>query len=127
MSNFGYIMRKKSLPLVFIFLSILFQASGGIFGKYASTTLDSFDITAVISNSFYILALLCMLFQAIVWQQVLKHYHLSFAYPLMSLVNFVILLPAFWLFNESITVANIIGLGFISGGVYFLSKNGGGV
>jgi len=118
---------KPYFNYLFITSAMLLQAFGGIFGKYASITIDSFDITAVISNSFYILALLCMLLQAIVWQQVLKHYHLSFAYPLMSLVNFVILLPAFLLFNESITIANIIGLGFISGGVYFLSKNGGGV
>ena len=118
---------RQNLNIIFIIISILFQTSSGIFAKYASTTIDNITILAIMSNTFYILSLICLFLQAIVWQQVLKHYHLSFAYPLMSMVNFVILLPAFLLFNESITIANIIGLVFISGGVYFLSKNGGGV
>ena len=87
--------------------------------------LDSFNIIAVISNTFYMMSLICLFLQAIVWQQVLKHYHLSFAYPFMSLVNFAILVPAFLLFNESITSMNIIGLVVISAGIYVLSRDGG--
>lgn len=116
---------KSYFNFIFIVLSILFQACGGIFGKYVSITIDSLTIFAVISNIFYILSLFCLFLQAIVWQQALKHYRLSFAYPFMSLVNFVILLPAHLLFDESITAANIIGLAVISTGIYFLSRDSG--
>ncbi len=116
---------KPRFNFIFIVLSILFQTCGGIFGKYVSMTIDSLTILSVISNTFYILSLCCMFLQAIIWQQALKHYRLSFAYPFMSLVNFVILFPAYFLFNESITTANIIGLAVISTGIYVLSRDGG--
>lgn len=116
---------KQYFYFLFIVSAILFQACGGIFGKYAAMTIDCLTIFAVISNTFYLLALGCMVLQAIVWQQALKHYKLSFAYPFMSLVNFVILFSAFLLFNESITTANIIGLVVISIGIYVLSRDGG--
>lgn len=115
---------KTYFYFLFIVLSILFQACGGIFGKYAAITVDNLTIFEVISNTFYMLALGCMVLQAIVWQQALKHYRLSFAYPFMSLVNFVILFSAFLLFNESITTTNIIGLVVISIGIYALSRDG---
>ena len=60
--------------------------------------------------------------QAIVWQQALMHYPLSFAYPFMSLVNFVILLSSAILFGEGITITNIIGLVLISIGITMLSR-----
>jgi len=63
-----------------------------------------------------------MILQAILWQQALKHYPLSFAYPFMSLVNFVILFSAFIFFGETITVNNILGLIIISIGILILAQ-----
>lgn len=120
-SVYNYIF--KNYGFIFIMLSILFQATGGVFGKYASNTIDNLTIPEIMSNTFYILSIICMILQAIVWQQALRYYQLSFAYPFMSLVNFVILLYAYILFDESITITNIIGLLIISSGVYFLSRD----
>lgn len=105
----------------FIILSIIFQSSNEIFKKYAAVTLTDVTFMAVFSNLFYLLALLSLFLQAIVWQQALIHYPLSFAYPFMSLVNFVVLISSALLFNEGITIANIIGLGLISIGITILS------
>ena len=116
---------KPWFNFLFIVLSILFQACGGIFGKYAAMAIDCLTIFAVISNMFYLLSLCCMVLQAIVWQQVLKHYRLSYAYPFMSLVNFVILFSSFLLFDENITIMNVIGLVTISIGICALSRSGG--
>lgn len=63
-----------------------------------------------------------MVFQALVWQQALKHYPLSLAYPFMSIVNFVILIASAVLFSEGITIENIIGLLLISIGIAVLSR-----
>jgi multidrug transporter EmrE-like cation transporter len=68
-----------------------------------------------------------MLLQAIVWQQALIHFPLSFAYPFMSLFNFIILVASALLFHEGITVANIIGLIFISVGIAVASSKNGGL
>lgn len=110
----------------FIVLAIFFQSSGGIFGKYAALSLGAPTIIGIVTNIFYILALLCMVLQAIVWQQALMHYSLSFAYPFMSLFNFIILVASAILFHEGITLANVIGLIFISVGITVASSKYGG-
>lgn len=111
----------------FIILAILFQSSGGIFGKFAALSVQTPSIIGILTNTFYILALLCMVLQAVVWQQALIHYPLSFAYPFMSLVNFVILCLSAILFHEEITVANVIGLILISVGITVASSKNGGL
>lgn len=118
-----YNYRFKNYGFLFIILSILFQATGGAFGKYASNTIDNLTILEIMSNTFYLFSIICMILQAIVWQQALRYYQLSFAYPFMSLVNFVILFYAHLLFDENIRIMNVIGLTIISSGVYFLSKD----
>jgi multidrug transporter EmrE-like cation transporter len=105
----------------FIILSIAFQSLGGIFGKYAALSLDVSSFIGIVTNSFYILSLVCLFLQAIVWQQALRHYPLSVAYPFMALVNFVVLFSSAILFQEGVTSANIIGLAIISVGIVVLS------
>ena len=77
---------------------------------------------ALVSSPFFFAALGFMILQAILWQQALKHYPLSFAYPFMSLVNFVILFSASIFFGETITVYNILGLIIISIGILILAQ-----
>lgn len=109
---------------IYIILAVLFQALSGIMSKYAAIGLSGHEILSLTTNVFYISSIGCLLLQAIVWQQALKHYNLSFAYPFISLVNFVILFSSAILFNESITIANIAGLALISLGVLMLSREG---
>lgn len=106
----------------FIILSIIFQSLGGIFGKYAALSLSFPSLIEIITNIFFIIGLGCLFLQAIVWQQALIHYPLSFAYPFMSVVNFIVLICSAILFHEGITLANIIGLMFISIGITVLSR-----
>lgn len=116
---------KGALNFSFIILAIFFQSVGGISGKFAAITLSDATLFAIIANGFYIVSLACLFFQAIVWQQALIHYPLSFAYPFMSLVNFVILIPSALLFDEGITIANVVGLCLISIGITVLSREMG--
>ena len=106
----------------FIILSIAFQSLGGIFGKYAALSLDVPSFTGIVTNIFYILSLGCLFLQAIVWQQALRHFPLSYAYPFLGLVNFVVLFSSAILFQEGITSVNIIGLVLISAGIVVLSQ-----
>jgi drug/metabolite transporter (DMT)-like permease len=61
--------------------------------------------------------------QVICWQQSLKYYSLSFAYPFRSLVSFFVLFSAYFLFGESIKLINIVGLAVISIGIFYLVKD----
>ncbi len=116
---------KRVRKFSYIILAIFFQSVGGISGKFAAITLSDATLFAVITNAFYIASLACLFFQALVWQQALMHYPLSFAYPFMSLVNFVILLSSAVLFDEGITIPNIAGLCLISIGITVLSRERG--
>jgi multidrug transporter EmrE-like cation transporter len=105
----------------FIILAIVFQSLVGIFGKYAALSLHISAFIGIVTNTFYILSLVCLFFQAIVWQQALRHYPLSVAYPFMGLVNFVVLFSSAILFQEEVTSANVMGLVIISMGIVVLS------
>ena len=116
---------KVTRNFSFIILAIFFQSVSGISGKFAAITLSDATLFAIIANGFYIVSLACLFLQAVVWQQALIHYPLSFAYPFMSLVNFVILIPSALLFDEGITIANVVGLCLISIGITVLSREMG--
>ncbi len=117
----------EKYAFIFIILAILFQALSAIFNKYAAISLVDATLILIISNVFYVLKMICLILQAFVWQMALKSYDLSFAYPFMSLVNFVILLSALFIFNEGITATNVLGLLAISAGIYFLARDGAAV
>jgi multidrug transporter EmrE-like cation transporter len=70
---------------------------------------------------FLILAFIFMGFRAIIWQLLLKRSDLSIVYPFASLVQILILIYAVLFFNENVTVYNIIGLGLMLGGIYYLT------
>ena len=106
----------------FIIGSVAFQSLGGIFGKYAALSLNDQTFTGIVVNAFFILSLGCLFLQAVVWQQALRHFPLSVAYPFMGLVNFVILFSSAALFNEGVTWANIMGLVIIFVGIVVLSR-----
>ena len=106
-----------------IILSILFQSLSGITGKYAAISIVEIRMSIFIPVFFYIVSLMCLFFQAIVWQQALIHYPLSYASPFMSLINFVILFASALIFNEGITLNNILGLILISIGITVISQN----
>jgi multidrug transporter EmrE-like cation transporter len=114
----------RQIHLYFLILSILIQAFGAICTKYAaeSTSNDTFfGVPVFIIIYFFILG--GMGLQVIVWQHALKYYQLSFAYPFRSLVSFIVLLAAFFLFHESISPMNIAGLSVITIGVFYLTRD----
>ena len=117
--------KMASTSMGYIILAISFQASAGVFGKYAAIAMSDPSPIMMVTNIFYLLSLVSLLLQALVWQQALMHYPLSFAYPFMSLVNFVILLFSAVLFGEGITITNIAGLCLISIGITMLSRERG--
>lgn len=114
---------KQIFYFSLIVISILFQAGSGICGKYAAMTIKETTPIITITNVFYLLSLIFLVLQAVIWQQALIHYPLSYAYPFMSLVNFVILLFSAILFDEQITKYNILGLIVISFGILILSRS----
>jgi len=117
--------KSKYAYFSFIVLAIVFKSLGAISGKCAAITLSEVAISSIITNIFYIFAIVCLFIQAIVWQQALMHYPLSFAYPFISIVNFIVLIASAVLFQEGITPMNVVGMTIISVGITVLSRNNG--
>ena len=128
MAVFGWnVMKEQVRPKIhlhLLVLSILIQAVGAILTKYAAmgTTYEGF-YGIPFELVFYGIILACMGLQVLVWQYALRYYPLSFAYPFRSLVSFIVLFSAFVLFNESVTVMNVVGLSVITLGVFYLAKD----
>jgi len=122
-----HILKERMRPRIhlhLLILSIIIQAFGAICTKYAAEW-SPFNLVLGIRVDLiiYIIILVTMGLQVIVWQYALKYYSLSFAYPFRSLVSFVVLFFAVLLFNETITLTNILGLSVITVGVFFLARD----
>lgn len=115
---------RTKIHLHLLILSILIQAFGAICTKYAAE-FGSFE--TFFGIPLYLIIYLFILggmgFQVIVWQYALQYYPLSFAYPFRSLVNFIVLISAFVLFHESISLMNVASLSVITIGVFFLARD----
>jgi multidrug transporter EmrE-like cation transporter len=115
----------KHFYFSFILLTIFFRVIGAISSKYAAITLYDVTLLSIITNFFYIFTIACLCLSAIVWQQVLMHYPLSYAYPFISTVNFIVLIASVILFHEGITLMNVLGMAIISVGITMITwKNG---
>jgi multidrug transporter EmrE-like cation transporter len=116
---------KHYLNFFFIILAIIFQTIAAVTLKYAAMNISIFNSLMPLTNPFYLLSLGFLFLQAVVWQQALIRYPLSFAYPFMSLANFSILFSSAILFREELVIANIIGLIIISIGITLLARYNG--
>ncbi|AKB79593.1 hypothetical protein MSHOH_3110 [Methanosarcina horonobensis HB-1 = JCM 15518] len=107
--------KKQIFHFNAIIFSILLQTGSGIRGKYAALSVKNTSLFIIVTNTFYFLSLVLLVLQAIVWQLLaLIYYPLSYAYSFLSLVNFMILVFSTILFQEQITIYNVLGLIFIS-------------
>lgn len=111
---------QLDLPTLCLFLSFCFQTASLALGKKASLSIQSFSITAVVSNEFYLGSIFALGMQAIVWQVALSKFSLSVAYSFMSLTFVSILLISHFIFGESIDLKQILGVVAISIGVVLL-------
>ena len=100
----------------FIIGTILLQSFTFLCGKYATIYGDFF--IPLMSLGYLLIVL-----RAYVWQKVLMYNKLSKVYPFNSLVQVVLLLYSYFLFDESITVNNIIGSTFMMLGIVIIGKS----
>ncbi len=72
-------------------------------------------------NIFLIAGYVLLIVRGVIWIFIISKVKLIFAYPMMSLTYVIVLAIAASVFNEVITVNNVIGAGFIIVGVTLLS------
>ncbi len=114
-------MIKEKFRYIFIFLSIFFQSVSFIFSKLAALHIEDNSIINYIFNPYYIASLFCLVLQAFFWQKTLEYMNLSKAYPYTGLIYVFILIYTYFLFNEPISLNNILGTSIILIGIYIIS------
>ena len=109
-------LRKNTKPFFLLSASIFLQSFSLLSIKY-STLQAGYTALILLAVAFGFIGL-----RSVIWQYLLKSSELSHVYPFVSLVQVLILLYAAVLFQEPITINNVIGLTMMLSGVYFISR-----
>ena len=118
----------KLIDFAYLFLSILFSVAGQIFLKLGAIKLAKISATNIVNRIIeifftpeLILGLGFYGFGAIAYILLLTKVDLSMAAPAVSLVYVFSVLLGYFLFNETIPISRIIGLGCIIFGVVLIT------
>lgn len=102
-----------------LFGIFLIYSSSGIFSKCASRCdFLSLPYLAFLSGCVFVLGV-----YAILWQQIIKRMPVSDAYMLKGMTGFIGLAYAHFIFDEPITIANIIGTTIILLGITLYARS----
>ena len=116
-------MKKKTKDIFTIqLLSILFSVST-VCVKMSSLSWEKNGLISVTTFIWFIIAVLILGIYAVFWQMLLKRFELSIAYLNKSTVIVWNIIWALILFQEELTMANILGIVCILLGVYLVSAN----
>ena len=120
-------------PLGLLALTILLSTVAQVFLKMGANELEigssHINLSLLLSlaikmltTPMILLGLVLFGASAILWILILTKAELSYAFPLLSLGYVLMLIPAWALFNEDISLNRLIGTLLICGGVYFISR-----
>lgn len=103
--------------LIIILLAFIIYSSSSIFSKYASLH----DFLSLEYLCFFACVLFSLGVYAILWQKVLSYMELNKAFLCKSITILFILAFSVLLFDETLTINNLIGAVFIIIGLIFLA------
>jgi len=112
-------LQARTEPVWYIVVAILAQSTSLLLAKNAS--IGATGINRYLSI-WYLGSLTALGVQAIVWQQALKRYPLSFAYPFMSAVFLIIPVVSVVVFDESLSAGQVVGAVLIAAGTVQLTR-----
>ncbi len=114
------IKKKASLKnIIFLQVIIIIYTFSTVLGKVAS----GYEFLSGLFILFFALDVVVLGLYAILWQQALKRFDLHVAYANRQLVVIWGLVWSALIFNEGITVYNIIGVVIIVGGVMLVNSD----
>lgn len=119
--NFGGIMSKIK-DYIQLHLNILLFSLTSVFSKFASIQYNRHGLHSPMLYVFLFLMLANCGIYAIAWQQVIKKFSLSTAYANKSVYLLWSQIWAVFIFHESLSVRNIIGLLVVLFGVWMVQR-----
>ncbi len=115
--NKDYVKKSKLLNFLFLHFTILIYTGTSILSKTAS----NYDFLSFQYITCFFGMFCCLGVYAILWQQAIKNFQPSVAYSNKSVTTIWVLIFSALIFNEGITVKNIIGTVLIILGVVLVS------
>lgn len=113
--------KKITIRMVLIIqLSVMFYTLSGVAGKFAA----GYHFMSLPFIALYGLEVLILGGYAIVWQQIIKRVDLSIAYANRSLALLWSMLWSALIFQESISLQNLVGVVVVIGGVMLVNSTG---
>ena len=116
-------MKIKDFGFILILIPIVIRVVNTALFKTAALSMEQFTIYNIATNYLYLLCFVLFFLRALTWQMALGFYPLSVAYPFLSISYVSILLVGYFVFDEQITLFNMIGSAVIIMGVVTLAAN----
>ncbi len=122
----------KPLELALIISGVLINAVAQLLLKAGTRAVGSFDFSlanlrpigwALATSPPIIGGLGCYVVSVVIWIMALSRVEVSLAYPMLSLGYVINAFCAWWLFDEALTPARLIGIGVIIIGVYIVARS----
>ena len=102
-------------------LCILVFSMTEVLGKFAAISYNEYGLRSIRIYIFIILMLFVCVFYAFCWQKIIKHFDLHVAYANRSMYLVWSQLWAVFIFSESLTPRNILGMLIVMFGVIVVS------
>ena len=115
-NNILKLTKNQINPTFVLVITIFLQSFSLLSIKFS--TLNAGPVSLV----FLVVAFGFLGLRAMLWQYLLKLTDLSHVYPFAALAQILIFLYAVFLFNETITPNNVVGLGMMLGGIYIITR-----
>lgn len=116
---------------LYIAITLVLTAYGQLILKWRLNTFDAFPATLSAQVRYMITALLdpyilssfaAAFLASLTWIAALTKFHLSYAYPFMSLSFIIVLVFSYLLFNEPLNVYKLAGAGLVVLGLIIASR-----
>lgn len=116
---------------VLIIISVLFNVGAQLLLKKGVTIFEKLDFSidtmiklfvGIFTNIYIFSGMFCFVMSAFLWLFVLTKIQVSIAYPLGSLGYIFTAILAYFILNEPLTMAKIIGIALICVGVFVLTR-----
>ncbi|QCT02941.1 protein of unknown function DUF6 transmembrane [Paenibacillus algicola] len=105
-----------------LFLNIMLLVSGQILFKLGLESSGGLQWMKLFTSMYVWSGLVLYGAATVIWFAVLSRLPLSIAYPLQSIAYVLALIPAFFLFHETMSFSKLIGIALIITGAYFIVK-----
>jgi drug/metabolite transporter (DMT)-like permease len=116
-------MPSRSFCVFILVMALLMQSAIPVVFKVAAVHSGHLNFMRVLLNPLFVVGVLLFGTRLLLWQYLLRYFPLSFLHPFQSITLVLILVFSVLLFDETVTLPNMIGTAIIIVAVMLLSRS----